>query len=173
MIDMAIGGRGAGVAKAAAPFGGRGAIRTALACALAWAAAMACSSDEVDFNPLSPAGQPREVAVTLTQCDCDTCRLTLSNPEDGSIFFNSTDPPVGVALTASSCYDGEAVRVSLECGNCSTGSACTASVAVQAGGVALIGGPATCTTQPEPGADCQFQASLDVDPAAPTVSCFP
>jgi hypothetical protein len=120
------------------------------------------------------------LAVTLDRCDCDACRVALQDPTTSLVMLNRSDLTVGTEYVATPCYgvdtaDGMTqVQVTLECGRCPSGSVCTASATVTAGGDPVVmGGPSTCTSPGVGITGCQDQRLLTIDPGSPTVNCAP
>lgn len=152
-----------------------------LASGLLLVAAAACSSEDLVFQSTPQPVDPRIITVTMDRCECDNCRLSLANPETGEIFYNGFSPPIGVEIEASNCHEGEMIRVTLECGLCNTGAACTAEATVTAIGVdmagttvrnTLIDTPATCTTLNLLGDSCAYQDIQTIDSSWDIINCF-
>jgi hypothetical protein len=138
----------------------------------------ACSADDIVFIPDPLPGDPRSLTVSLDQCDCDSCRVALIDPDGTPVAFDMVDPPVGQTLVADFCYSADDVRLIVECGVCSTGSPCTATAT--AGLQGFVGttptsevlGSVSCTTLALAGASCGDDttftfATLIVNPTCP------
>ncbi len=136
----------------------------------------ACGGRDIVFVGDPLAGDPRIALITLDVCECDSCQVTIDDPESGQQVLK-TNPPLLLSVVADACYDKAMIRIRVECGGCPLAGPCTATatLALDDGSgspIDRIPSP-TCVALPGPATFCSAAETFDismsplVNPACP------
>jgi hypothetical protein len=146
-----------------------------LAAIVAFAGLECSGGRETRLYPLvSAAPAARNLSVTVDQCDCDLCRIALSDPTTLLTVFSRTGLPVGQEVAATTCFVDTSLAAVLECGSCPGPGSCAASVTVHATGDAGevdLSPTLGCVTPPGAGEQCQARQSFTLDSTVPSTNC--